>query len=405
MGRERPELGTAALLLYAGSATAMLASSAMSPVLPAIQGTFGVSDARIGLVMSAFTLSVALSVPVVGWLADRLGRRPVLGGSLVLFGLSGLGTFFAPDFTTVLALRALQGVGFGGILPLAVAVIGDLFDGSAEVGAQGYRVTAVNLGGFLFPVATGALVAVAWNVPFLLFAMAFPVALAVFAWLPEPTEDTERPEGNYARAVLTAARRPIVAIAVAIGTLRFFTLYALYAYLPLLITGQGLSAGQVGVVIGVISALKMLVATQSRRSLAVGPPRVTLGIALVASLVAVAAFSLADTFLTFALVAGTLGAIEGITAPLQKTVLTRYAPVNVRAGVVSANASAQNLGKTAGPIAVGLAVTVVSIPAAMVGLGIGGAVVAVALLGATLAIGAPAEGDDMNGGATPDVDD
>lgn len=388
---DRPELQPTALLIYTATATAMLGTAAMSPVLPAIQTAFAVSDARIGLVMSAFTFAVAVSVPVLGWLADRFGRRPVLGGSLLIFGLAGLATYLAPSFEALLVLRAFQGVGFAGSLPLVAAIVSDMFEGAAEVGAQGYRVTAVNFGGFLFPVVTGVLVTVGWNVPFLLFAAAIPVAAAVLWWLPEPAEETERPEGNYVRAVLTAARRPFVAVAVAVGSLRFFTLYALYAYLPLLIVQRGVDAGMVGIVIGAVAALKMSVATQSRRSLTVGPPRIVLVVALLASLLVVAVFAWTTSFAAFVAVAVVLGAIEGLTAPLQKTVLTRYAPENVRAGVVSFNASAQNFAKTAGPIAFGVALTQVSLPTAFLVLGAAGAVLAVGLLVGTLLLAEPAE--------------
>ncbi|MFB6173622.1 MAG: MFS transporter [Halobacteriales archaeon] len=387
MIRGRPELAAPALLTYLATGVAMLGTAAMSPVLPAMQGALGVGDARIGLVMSAFTAAVAVTVPLQGWLADRYGRRPVLGGNLLLFGLAGTATFVAPDFRTVLALRALQGAGFAGVLPLVVTVVSDMFGGDAEVGAQGLRVTAVNLGGFLFPVLTGALVAVAWNVPFLLFAGAVPVGLAVLFRLPEPAS-ARRPEGNYVRAVLTAGRRPLVAIAVALGTLRFFTLYAIYTYLPLLIVARGLGAGRAGVVIGAVNATKMLVATQSRRTTALAPPRVTLAAAVLVSLLVVAAFPAAGSFPAFLLVAVGLGAVEGVSAPLQKTVLTRYAPAPVRAGVVSLNAAVQNVGKTAGPVAVGVVVAAAGLPASFVLLGAGGALVAGGLLAATALVGA-----------------
>jgi sugar phosphate permease len=172
-----------------------------------------------------------------------------------------------------------------------------------------------------------------------------------------------------------------------VGTLRFFTLYALYAYLPLLIIARDLGAGQVGLVIGAISAAKMLVATQTRRSLAVSPPRVTFVVALFVSLLVVGAFAAATTFVGFLVVAGALGAVEGVSAPMQKTVLTRYAPQNVRGGIVSLNAAAQNLGKTVGPLVLGIAVATTDAPTAFLGLGAGGVVIAALLLGAVLVIG------------------
>ena len=391
---DRPELGPVALLLYAASGIVILGTAAMSPVLPAIRADLGLTESQVGLVMSAFTLPVVFAVPVLGWLADWIGRRPVLTGGLLLFGLSGMAVYFVAEFRHVLALRVLQGVGFSAVLPLIVAIIGDLFEGGDEVGAQGLRVTSINLGGFLFPVATGALAEVAWNVPFLLFGAAIPAGLAVLRWLPEPARGTDRPE-RYVRAVLAAVRSPPVAVAVGVGFVRFFTLYGLYAFLPLIAVERGLTAGQAGAVVGAISGGKLVVATQARRSLLLGSPRITVVVALLFGGVAVAGLALPATFPAFLGVAAAFGAIEGISAPLQKTVLTRFAARNVRAGVVSFNAAVQNAGKTIAPVAVGAVVSAWALPAAFPAVGTGTALAAVGLFAVLYAadVPEPAEGE------------
>lgn len=377
---DRAELGPVALLLYTASAIVMLGTAAMSPVLPAMQTGLDLTESEVGLVMTFFTLPVVFAVPVLGWLADRIGRRPILTGGLFLFGVSGMAVYFVTDFWLVLGLRVLQGVGFSGVLPLIVAVVGDLFQGPEEVGAQGLRVTAVNLGGFLFPVVTGVLAGIAWNVPFLLFGLAIPAGLAMIRWMPEPAGETDRPK-RYVRAVLAAARSPPVVVAVGVGFVRFFTLYGLYAFLPLLAVDRGLTGGQAGVIVGAISGAKMIVATQARRSLAFGAPRVTVVVAMLAGGVAVAGFAASTTFLSFLAVATAFGVVEGVSAPLQKSVLTRYASRNVRAGVVSFNAAVQNVGKTIAPVALGVVVAVWTLPAAFPLLGVGVVLGATGLLG------------------------
>ncbi|MFW5918322.1 MAG: MFS transporter, partial [Haloferacaceae archaeon] len=93
------------------------------------------------------------------------------------------------------------------------------------------------------------------------------------------------------------------------------------------------------------------------------------------------------SFAAFLVVAGALGGVEGISAPMQKTVLTRYAPPEVRAGIVSLNAALQNLGKTAGPIVIGTVVATAGAPTAFLALGAGGVALAIGLLLAVVVVG------------------
>lgn len=394
-GSDEMALGRAALVCYAATGVVLLGTAAVSPVLPAIQSAFGVSDSSIGLAMTAFTVTIAVTVAPLGWLADRIGRRPVIGTSLFVFGISGLGAAVAPSFEVLLILRGIQGIGFAGTLPMVVTVVGDLFDEDTEIAAHGYRVTAANFAAFVFPVITGELSILYWGYPFLLYAIAFPLGVAVFLWLPEAAGDVEPTEGNYARAVMATARRPVVAAAVVVSFVRYFVLFAMYAYLPLLVISQELTAGQAGAVVGAINGAKMVVASQTHRYTAAGSPRVLVMAAVAASGLTIAAFSIVESFPLFVAVAALMGACGGVASPLQKAILTRYSPVNVRAGLISFNAIGQNIGKSSGPIAIGVAVVYVSLPEAFVALGAATTVVAVVLLGTVVVFGHPPTDVDL----------
>jgi predicted MFS family arabinose efflux permease len=93
------------------TATAMAVTGiyAMSPILSALTGPFGVSDARIGAVITAYTAPSVVLVPLVGLVADRFGRRRLLVAGLLLFGLAGAAVALTTDFTVVLVLRVVQG--------------------------------------------------------------------------------------------------------------------------------------------------------------------------------------------------------------------------------------------------------------------------------------------------------
>ena len=374
----RPERGPVALVVYAVSTLTLLGASGISPVLPVLVGELSLTGPQAGLVMTVYTLPVVFVVPVVGWLADRVGRRPPLVVGLFVFGLAGAAVFFAPDFRTILALRLVQGIGYSAVSPLTITLLGDLFEGDAEAGAQGLRVVSVNLGGFVFPIVTGALAAVAWNVPFLLFLLAVPAGLLVLWRLPEV--DPRPDEGNHSgvshrRSVVRAVSQPIVAGTLALGFTRFFMTYGVFTFLPLLVTDHGIGVGTVGVVIGSISGVKVLVASQSRRAFNLGAPGLVMAAALLMSGVMVATFAAAETLVVFLALAGAYGLSEGVIAPLQKSALTQNTGGGVRASVISINSVLKNAGKTAAPLALGLVISARGLGDAFVLLGAGGAVV------------------------------
>jgi len=401
----RPERQPRAVVVYAVSALTLLGAAGIAPVLPVMLRDLSLTEPQTGLVMTAYTLPVVVTVPAVGWLADRVGRRPPLVAGLFLFGVAGALVFFARDLPTILALRALQGVGFSAISPLTITLLGDLFEGDAEAGAQGLRVVAVNLGGFAFPVVAGALAAVAWNLPFLLFLLAIPAGLAVQWWFPEPgpsveasrrsdvgsgrsasadappnreatTEAPGRPGGQADESVWRAVRRPLVAGTLVLGVVRFFLAYGVLTFLPLLVTAGGVGVGSVGVVVGSISGVKVLVASQSRRSFNLGPLGLVMAGAVLASGLVVTTFPAAGSLPAFVGLAGVYGVSEGVIAPLQKSALTQGVGDDVRASVVSLNEVLKNLGKTAAPVAVGLVVADWGLGAGFLAMGLASALVA-----------------------------
>ncbi|MEF8843629.1 MAG: MFS transporter, partial [Haloarculaceae archaeon] len=166
-----------------------------APILSRIGEGVGVSDAEVGLVMTAFAVPGVLFVPVTGLLADLYGRKRVLVPSLVLFAAAGLATVAADAFTVVLGLRALQGLAFAGILPISVVVLGDAFDAAEGSAAQGFRTSAAGAAVTVVPPIAGFLAGYGWNVPFLLFGLGFLVAAVVFLAVPETGEALETDTG------------------------------------------------------------------------------------------------------------------------------------------------------------------------------------------------------------------
>ncbi|MEF8869616.1 MAG: MFS transporter, partial [Haloarculaceae archaeon] len=164
-----------------------LGAALLSPILDSLIDPFGTSAADIGLLVSFFTAPAIVVIPVAGAISDRYGRKPVLVAALVLFGVAGSAIAFTTEYRVALALRTLQGVAFGGLTPIIITSLGDIYEGTAEATAQGIRFTGSGLTQTVFPLLSGSLVAVAWQYPFLIYAIALPVAAVVALRFEEPT--------------------------------------------------------------------------------------------------------------------------------------------------------------------------------------------------------------------------
>jgi EmrB/QacA subfamily drug resistance transporter len=102
----------------------------VSPARTIIQNNLGVGDKTGIWMITIYTLAYAASIPVMGKLADRFGRKYIYLTSIFLFALGslfcGLSQSFA-SFPVLLAARAVQAIGGGGILPVATAEFGTTF--------------------------------------------------------------------------------------------------------------------------------------------------------------------------------------------------------------------------------------------------------------------------------------
>jgi EmrB/QacA subfamily drug resistance transporter len=164
-------------------AMAALEATVVSTAMPSVIGDLG----GIGLyawVTTAYLLTASVTVPIYGKLADMYGRKPVLlfGIALFLFGSAASGA--ATSMGQLIAFRALQGMGAGAMQPIALTVVGDIFDLDERARIQGVFGAAWGLFGMTGPALGGFIVKhLSWrwvfyvNIPFGLTA----AVLLIFA--------------------------------------------------------------------------------------------------------------------------------------------------------------------------------------------------------------------------------
>ncbi len=127
------EAAFAALLL--GMLMAQLDGNVVVAALPVIGAELG-APTEVAGVTAAYLLAVTVSTPVHGRLGDLLGRRAVFVGSLVVFALGSVLCALAPSMPALVAARALQGIGGGGLVVSAVTALGEMFDHAERVRRQ-----------------------------------------------------------------------------------------------------------------------------------------------------------------------------------------------------------------------------------------------------------------------------
>ncbi len=358
-----PAKRKALTLVFASSLALMMGVNFIQPALPAMVAPFGVSDSALGLVMTVYTAPAIILAPPFGVVADLYGRRLLLAWGLMLFGVSGAAIAFAPTFGWVLALRAIQGIGFSAVIPLTIVLIGDLLEGDNEVGGQGLKVFLDRIGYLILPPLGGLLAAAAWSWPFLFYIVAVPLGLMVLAWMPETKAGSEPEPLTYLGDMLRLARHPRLLIAFSAGFLRFFLDYGFLTYLPLfLVRSHGISTATAGFLYAFFSVGAMLTSSQAGR-LAAGHDKPTLlfcaflvsGIALVVVPFAPGVW-LVGTALFF------YGLANGVISPMQKSLLTQNAPTELRGGIVSFDRLIQQVSKTLATSVVGILLVAADLP-------------------------------------------
>ncbi|MBI2090562.1 MAG: MFS transporter [Deltaproteobacteria bacterium] len=384
LGELAPDKRNALALVYLSSVMIIMGVNFIQPALPAMIEPLGISEAALGLVMTVYTAPAIFLSPLFGIVADLYGRRLLLAWGLVLFGLSGAAVGFAPDFTWVLILRAIQGIGFSAVIPLTIVLIGDLLDGDSEVGGQGLKVFLDRVGYLILPPLGGLLATIAWFWPFFFYALAVPLGICALIWMPETKGEVETGTWSYLGNILRLSRHPRLMVAFSAGFLRFFLDYGFLTYFPLfLVRAHGISTATAGLLYAFFSVGAMLTSSQAGRLSAGRDKAQLLFVAFLVSGLALVAVPFTPGVLLVGIALFFYGLANGVISPMQKSLLTQNAPTELRGGIVSFDRLIQQVSKTVSTSVVGLLLVVTELTTIFWLLGIL-SLVSVALMAALL---------------------
>lgn len=170
-----------------------LGFSITSPLLPDLAEALSVDAGAIGLLQAAVSVPGVLLSLVIGYFADKVGRRRVVLVSLLLFSLAGAAGYFARTFTLLVAARLVQGIGTSGILGLSIVLVGDLFTGAERTRAMGFNMAGLTLVNMAGPTLSGVVGQSDVFRPFLIFLIGLPLALWVSRMPVDSARQAESP--------------------------------------------------------------------------------------------------------------------------------------------------------------------------------------------------------------------
>jgi len=341
----------AAAVIFASTLVAVMGVSLISPALPAVQEAWNISESQASLLLSAFTLpGIFLTLPI-GLLADRIGRKPILIPSLVVFGLSGGGIIFISDFMLLLVLRAIQGAASSAIVMLTVTLLGDLFTGEQRRVLIGTNAAILAAGAAGYPLLGGALATLAWSAPFACFLLALLVAIPGITLLEEPNQDRTNSSSSIREFISgPTPMAPFAVLYLAIFGI-FVILYGaqLTAVPFLLANDYQLSSAGIGLLVGLPAVTMGMTAMQGDRVLRVLTSFQSIALGFVSYGIGLAVVALADSIYVVAGALLLFGLGQGLAEPITDTALNERAPDEFRGSIMSIRTSVLRLGTTVGP--------------------------------------------------------
>lgn len=290
MTTPRPAGSAQALLLLFGSCLPVLGAVLIAPVLPRMQAHFAETPGATVLVPVALTLPalvIAFLAPLAGLLADRVGRRPLLLASMLLYSLCGVLPLWLDSLGAIVASRAGIGLAEAGIMTCCTTLMGDYFDGPRRERLFALQMVATSLSAALFMGLGGALGESGWRTPFALYAVGLLCLPLMAALLWEPRGHRDECVQPAAGRFPWAALAPLYLLTLLAGVSLFivpvqagYLLQLLHVDAPQQV-GMTMGANQLGVLAGAL-AFRLLAALPARRLLALGFATAGLGGALMA---------------------------------------------------------------------------------------------------------------------------
>src|SRR5580658_8330450 len=172
-----------------------LDTTILNTAVPAISSALGIAPLSMKAVLASYTLSLAVFIPISGWMADRFGTRREFASAIGLFTLGSALCGLSSNIHLLLACRVLQGCGGAMMVPVGRLILVRKFDKSELIRAMSFVAIPGLVAPMLGPIAGGLIVGyLQWR---FIFFVNLPIGIAglilVYLYLPDYREQNTKP--------------------------------------------------------------------------------------------------------------------------------------------------------------------------------------------------------------------
>lgn len=339
----------------------VLGNSMLIPVLPKMKSELDISQFQVSLVISAFSIAAAVSIPVLGYLSDRFSRKAIIIPALILYGSGGLlagaaSAWFDNAYTWILAGRIMQGMGAAGTAPIAMALTGDLFKGGQQSKVLGLVEASNGFGKVISPIIGSLLALIFWYAAFFAFPIfcLMSLLLTIFFIKEKKTKKEPPPVGKYVKGLVSVFKtegRWLFAAYIT-GATCLFTLFGILFYISDILEKDYKIDG---VLKGLILAIPLLVMTTTSyitgskigKKMKLMKTLIVLGLLLMTTSFASLIFF--KNLVPFFAVLSVSSIGTGLVLPCINSFITGSVPTDRRGFVTSLYGSVRFLGVAIGP--------------------------------------------------------
>lgn len=183
-------LAPSAVCLLLLSTLTVMSNATIAPALPGLAREFAgtpSADLLVKMLLPIPALFVVIFAPILGWTADKFGRRKQLLISTTVFALSGAAGVLLSSLEAIIISRAILGICVAGLMTSITALITDYFADQQRSQFMGLQQSFSNIGGIVFIVTAGYLANISARLPFFIYAAALLLVPLVFVAIKDTT--------------------------------------------------------------------------------------------------------------------------------------------------------------------------------------------------------------------------
>lgn len=339
----------------------VLGNSMLIPVLTTMKNKMDLTAFQTSFLITAFSIAAGIVIPFAGYLSDRFNRKVVISIALSLYGIGGLvaglaALWFDDPYTLIITGRVLQGIGAAGTAPIAMALVGDLFNGASESRALGLLETSNGLGKVLSPIIGSLLAMIAWYMVFLAFPILCGVVLVIFLFLVKEKKQKKEPMPvkQYVQSIKMVFKKngKWLVPAFFIGSICLFTLFGVLFYLSDLLEEKYkidgvLKGGFLAIPLLAMSTTAYITGAAIKKNLKLMRALIVIGMLLLSTSYLIASFVKGIYWLVGVLVIGSVG--TGLILPCLNSMIIGAVKKSERGMITSLYNGVRFIGVAIGP--------------------------------------------------------